>query len=386
MKKNSGDDRLKSELGDSPRDSVRRDCEHPGTPHLHGTRRAYVSDRCGCTRCRAANRATDQRRTAAIAHGRWEPYADARRVHDHLVQMRKEGLGIDRIAQLSAVPRSTIQRILSPDAKRPKRIRSDTAKRLMALSSTAEQISPHSHIDSHSTRLRVATLVHAGHSLADIARAIGKTAASLSRSLERRAVTVQTAAAVEALGPGFGAEHPKSSNPPPACGPSQCSVVTSWRQGGALQFHEGRRTATRRALAPRQSPEPPRPFPLGSSTTNERPGCDHQRELPLRLHARRVREERVSESPACQPCFCISSLQDVTMPTKTGRRSKGDRDAFAIRPMRPVGDRIRENAAALGITYNDYVTGILARAVGMPEYAPLEPTAAQLHLDERMTA
>jgi hypothetical protein len=99
-----------------------------------------------------------------------------------------------------------------------------------------------------------------------------------------------------------------------------------------------------------------------------------------------VREERVSESPACQPCFCISSLQDVTMPAKTGRRSKGDRDAFAIRPMRPVGDRIRENAAALGITYNDYVTGILARAVGMPEYAPLEPTAAQLHLDERMTA
>ena len=37
---------------------------------LRGTRRAYVSDRCGCTRCRAANRATDQRRTAAIAHGR----------------------------------------------------------------------------------------------------------------------------------------------------------------------------------------------------------------------------------------------------------------------------------------------------------------------------
>ena len=157
-------------------------------------------------------------------------------------------------------------------------------------------------------------------------------------------------------------------------------------KGGALQFHEGRRKATRRALALRQSSEPSRPFPLGSSTTNERPGCDQQRELPLLLHARRVREERVSESPACQPCFCISSLQDVTMPAKTGRRSKGDRDAFAIRPMRPVGDRIRENAAALGITYNDYVTGILARAVGMPEYAPLELTTAQLHLDERMTA
>lgn len=94
----------------------------------------------------------------------------------------------------------------------------------------------------------------------------------------------------------------------------------------------------------------------------------------------------VSESPACRLCFCISSHQDVTMPAKTGRRSKGDRDAFAIRPMRPVGDRIRENAAALGITYNDYVTGILARAVGMPEYDPLESSQAQLHLNDRMTA
>jgi hypothetical protein len=54
--------------------------------------------------------------------------------------------------------------------------------------------------------------------------------------------------------------------------------------------------------------------------------------------------------------------------------------------MRPVGDRIRENAAALGITYNDYVTGILARAVGMPEYDPLESSQAQLHLNDRMTA
>jgi hypothetical protein len=182
----------------SPRDLIRRDCEHPGIPHVHGTRVAYVSDRCGCTLCRAANRGTDQRRTAAIALGRWEPFVDSRPVRDHLLQMRKEGLGIDRIAQLAAVPRSTIQRILSPDAKQPKRIRSDTAKRLMALGCAAEQASPRSHVDSQSTRLRVETLVHAGHSLADLARAVGRTTASLRRSLERQAVTAHTAAEVTA--------------------------------------------------------------------------------------------------------------------------------------------------------------------------------------------
>ena len=125
------------------------------------------------------------------------------------------------------------------------------------------------------------------------------------------------------------------------------------------------------------------------------PRCGHRSARPVLMIRSPVlssspgnpeKSRAVSESPACRPCFCISSHQNVTMPAKTGRRSKGDRDAFAIRPMRPVGDRIRENAAALGITYNDYVTGILARAVGMPEYDPLESSQAQLHLDDRMTA
>ena len=34
---------------------VTRDCEHPGHPHRHGTRVAYVIDRCRCEPCTAAN-------------------------------------------------------------------------------------------------------------------------------------------------------------------------------------------------------------------------------------------------------------------------------------------------------------------------------------------
>ena len=76
------------------------------------------------------------------------------------------------------------------------------------------------------------------------------------------------------------------------------------------------------------------------------------------------------------------------MGAKVGRKSKGDRDAFALRPLRPLGDRIRANADALGMSYNDYVIGIMAEAVGMPEYAPTRLEAAgQLDLPiERMTA
>src|SRR6478752_7987021 len=97
----------------SRRDTVRRDCGHRGSPHAHGTRTAYVSDRCGCTRCRAANRAAETHRTAAIASGRWNPYADAQPVREHLERLRQEGLGIERIARLANVSRGTVRRLLS---------------------------------------------------------------------------------------------------------------------------------------------------------------------------------------------------------------------------------------------------------------------------------
>ena len=56
-----------------------------------------------------------------------------------------------------------------------------------------------------------------------------------------------------------------------------------------------------------------------------------------------------------------------------GRPSKGDRDAFMTKPARPVGDAIRHNAEELDMTYGDYIAAILARELGMPEYAPLPP-------------
>ena len=42
---------------------VTRDCSHPQARHRHGTRAAYVKDRCRCTDCTAANTAAS--RTAA---------------------------------------------------------------------------------------------------------------------------------------------------------------------------------------------------------------------------------------------------------------------------------------------------------------------------------
>ena len=63
-----------------------------------------------------------------------------------------------------------------------------------------------------------------------------------------------------------------------------------------------------------------------------------------------------------------------------GRKSKGDRDNFAVKPMRPVGDVIRANADRLGMTYGEYCAAVLSNALGMPEYAPQPVTSDQQEL------
>ena len=54
-----------------------------------------------------------------------------------------------------------------------------------------------------------------------------------------------------------------------------------------------------------------------------------------------------------------------------GRPSKGDRDQFMTRPARPVGDRVRQEAARLGYdSYSDFIAAVLAEKVGLAELAP----------------
>jgi hypothetical protein len=63
-----------------------------------------------------------------------------------------------------------------------------------------------------------------------------------------------------------------------------------------------------------------------------------------------------------------------------GRPHKGDRDAFLTKPARPLGIAIREHADSAGMSYGDYIAAILARELGMPEYAPVPPGPRQEEL------
>lgn len=176
-----------------------RDCGHPGSPHRHGTRVAYVADGCRCTQCRVANRAAERHRTAALRIGCWQPYVDAGPARAHLTFLREHGVGLDQIAKISNTPKSTIRRLLREPPASPGRIRTETADRLMAIRMSPDHVAPRSQVDATETRSRIQTLVDAGHPIPELARALGKTSVSLRRTLNRRAVTAQTATSVSRL-------------------------------------------------------------------------------------------------------------------------------------------------------------------------------------------
>jgi hypothetical protein len=56
-----------------------------------------------------------------------------------------------------------------------------------------------------------------------------------------------------------------------------------------------------------------------------------------------------------------------------GRPSKGDRELFVTRVPKPVALVIRERAEELDLSYSEYLAGLLATALEMPQHAPSAP-------------
>ena len=184
----------------SPR--VRRDCRHVRVEHAHGTRAAYVADRCRCLDCTAANTRAEAARRRASCYGRWAPWVPADPVRRHVRQLTAAGMGLRRIAQLSGVGYSTLCRLLrdEPAADRPasRRVRSGTAQAVLSVPATVGP-APGARIDATGTHRRLQALMALGWSSAELARRLGRSDASLRRCLTQRNVTAATATAVHAL-------------------------------------------------------------------------------------------------------------------------------------------------------------------------------------------
>jgi hypothetical protein len=190
-------------------DRTPKPCLHKRVNHQHGTRLAYILDRCRCLPCAAANSTYELRRTRLKAYGRGTPsgWVDAAPVRAHVEQLCATGMGYKTVARAAGVASSSVGRLLwgrrredgrqEPPARR---ISPDAARRLLAVPPPAPpQLPGGVRVDSTGTRRRLQALACLGWSLSRLADESGLDRQVLDGALRGRAVTAGHVRAVVAL-------------------------------------------------------------------------------------------------------------------------------------------------------------------------------------------
>ena len=192
---------------------VVRDCAHKRAHHAHGTRNAYVLDRCGCAPCTKANRDYENARVRMAAAHQWAPerpatptdLVDAGPAREHLQALMAAGMGLKTIAAKSGVAHGSISAVVygkpTPDPKerRPprRRITRDLEARILAI---GLQLADGATVDGTGTARRLQALVACGWSISKLAARLGFNPSNITPVVHgTRQVTVATRRAVAAL-------------------------------------------------------------------------------------------------------------------------------------------------------------------------------------------
>lgn len=171
-----------------------------GRPHGNAK---YHLEHCRCPTCRQAARDYDNNRHRAIAYGRWQPFVDAEPVRQHVRALGEFGIGWIRAAKLAGVSTGGVSKILYGDRPRglapTKRVRPETARKLLAVEPTLDNMGARVAIDGTGTRRRLQALVAKGWSQSELARQLDMDRANFGRTIASDLVTVGTRRAVSAL-------------------------------------------------------------------------------------------------------------------------------------------------------------------------------------------
>jgi hypothetical protein len=196
---------------------VIRDCQHPQVHHEHGTRTAYVLDRCRCSPCTTANRLEAQRRRTAIAYGRWTGLVPAEAARQHVQQLRAVGLSLHRIATISTVGYGTVARLIYGDPSRRQppttRLRHQTQQQLLTVPLDTCSVAPGGRVDAIGSQRRLRALIAVGWPLPTLALSLGRSPGNLRRTMQANTVTAQSADRIVALYDGLCDTPPPNRTP-----------------------------------------------------------------------------------------------------------------------------------------------------------------------------
>lgn len=176
-------------------------CHHSRTTHQHGSRAAYVRDRCRCGPCRAANAAATAAARRNRILGRF-PLVDATDARNHLLALRSAGVGVHRLAALTGISVSHVRALMTLTVNgQPAvtRVHPRTASRILTVLASPQIRSSNVHVPARGTVRRLQALQAIGWNAPELARRLGRNPQSVRRTMTGQLVTAATADAVADL-------------------------------------------------------------------------------------------------------------------------------------------------------------------------------------------
>lgn len=195
-------------------DRTPKPCLHKIADHQHGTRAAYVLDRCRCFPCSSANAQAETDRERQKAYGRYDKYVQAEPVRAHVLALGEQGMGLKRVAKGAGVSTGTLSKLVfgvytatgtgggckgpGDRVRQPsKRVLRTTAERLLAVELDLADGAKIAVDDAIGVRRRVRALVALGWSQSKLAERLGVLRSNFHLATDARGVTVATMRAVE---------------------------------------------------------------------------------------------------------------------------------------------------------------------------------------------
>lgn len=170
--------------------------------HKHGgSLTCYNLHQCRCVACSKHRHDHDLRVKKDKAYGRYNNgLVDVAPVREHVLMLAQYGIGYKRVAQLAGFKSSTPVRTIVWGRREPgprfgelqKRVKRETAERIMAIKPTLANLADGARIPAHGTRRRIQALATRGWSLSKLAIMMGMNLTDFWWVLRRDHVTVGT--------------------------------------------------------------------------------------------------------------------------------------------------------------------------------------------------
>lgn len=182
----------------------KRDCVCKRARHEHGTRTAYVVDKCRCEPCREAATAYERNRRRQTLYGRYDVgRVDAEPVRAHVRYLMENGVSYKQVAKLSGVSLSAVGALLYGRPERGHapypRVAKSTADKILAVRPSLAGMADGRNIDATGTHRRIQALVAIGWSLARIGQRIGISPTNMSSFMRTGQCSAGKAKAVREL-------------------------------------------------------------------------------------------------------------------------------------------------------------------------------------------